>query len=271
MACFVVSFFCVLNPVQASEFDHEPSSQKDVEKKSTGNTAYLPKNMSAEQQAWEKTLKENLGSFYYPVYVKAKKAGLATAWDYVKDDPKLPRMLIIGDSISRGYTQALRKALKGKVNVHRAPANCSSTKYGLSKLHIWLGKNKAPWDLIIFNFGIHDRRTTPKNYTGNLTSIIQKLKQRSEKIHFVTTTPVPKGAAEFLKNASEKSNKLAAQVMENNHIKTIDLYTAIKPKIAEYQLPKNCHFKEEGYTYMASYIAPIVLKSLSAEKKMKMH
>ena len=251
---------------QAGAFDHEPSSQAEVQEKSTETKAYLPENMSAEQQAWEKILKENLGSFYYPHYVKDKKEGKVSAWDYVKDDPKLPRMLIIGDSISRGYTVALRNALQGKVNVHRAPANCSSTAYGLSKLDIWLGNNKEPWDLIIFNFGIHDRRTGNDQYVANLTTIVGKLKQRSNKVLFVTTTPIPEGAAEFVENASENSNRLATRVMNEHQIGTIDLYTAIKPEIAEYQLPQNCHFKEDGYTYMATYLAPFVLKSLASDE-----
>ena len=42
----------------------------------------------------------------------------------VKDDPQLPRILIIGESISRAYTARVRKRLLGKANVHRAPANC---------------------------------------------------------------------------------------------------------------------------------------------------
>ena len=55
--------------------------------------------------------------------VEAKNAGKETAWDYVEDVPGLPRILVIGDSISRGCTMPLRHELKGKVNVHRAPSN----------------------------------------------------------------------------------------------------------------------------------------------------
>ena len=92
--------------------------------------------MSPEEAAWEKILEENLGSFYLPNYKKDKAAGQETSWDYVKDDPKLPRALLIGDSISRGYTLSTRKALAGKVNLHRAPANCGRTRLGLQKLDV---------------------------------------------------------------------------------------------------------------------------------------
>jgi hypothetical protein len=39
--------------------------------------------------------------------------------DPINDDPALPRVLLIGDSISMGYTLPVRTALKGKANVHR--------------------------------------------------------------------------------------------------------------------------------------------------------
>ena len=57
----------------------------------------------------------------------------------MKDEPGLPRVLLIGDSVCRGYTLAVRKALAGKANVHRAPENCGPTANGIKKLDIWLG------------------------------------------------------------------------------------------------------------------------------------
>ena len=45
----------------------------------------------------------------------------------VTDDPKLPRVLLIGDSISIGYTIPVRKLLEGKANVHRIWENGGPT------------------------------------------------------------------------------------------------------------------------------------------------
>ena len=45
----------------------------------------------------------------------------------IVDVAGLPRVLLIGDSISIGYTLPVREALKGKANVHRPAGNCSST------------------------------------------------------------------------------------------------------------------------------------------------
>ena len=58
--------------------------------------------LSPEQIKWEETLEANLGAFYLPLYKMEKVRGSISAWDYVKDDPRLPRVLLIGDSVSRG-------------------------------------------------------------------------------------------------------------------------------------------------------------------------
>ena len=42
---------------------------------------------------------------------------------YVREEPGLPRALLIGDSISLGYTTRVQDLLRGKVNVWRVPVN----------------------------------------------------------------------------------------------------------------------------------------------------
>src|SRR5688572_8105941 len=74
----------------------------------------------------------------------------------VQDDPALPRVLLIGDSISIGYTVPTRERLAGKANVHRPGVNCGPTTRGVENLDKWLGDKK--WDVIHFNFGLHDLR-----------------------------------------------------------------------------------------------------------------
>ncbi len=77
----------------------------------------------------------------------------------IKDKPGLPRVLLIGDSISMGYTLPVRRILDGKANVHRIPANGGPTTRGLASIDKWLGEGN--WDLIHFNWGIHDLRHQP--------------------------------------------------------------------------------------------------------------
>ncbi|MGH9721085.1 MAG: SGNH/GDSL hydrolase family protein, partial [Bryobacteraceae bacterium] len=78
------------------------------------------------------------------------------AFRQIEDAPGLPRVLLIGDSISIGYTETVRTELKGKANVHRIPTNGATTVNGLKNIDDWLGSK--PWHVIHFNFGLHDLR-----------------------------------------------------------------------------------------------------------------
>ena len=78
------------------------------------------------------------------------------ALEPIQDVPNLPRVLLIGDSISIGYTIPTRELLAGKANLHRIPANGGPTINGLKSLDAWLGN--AKWDVIHFNWGLHDLR-----------------------------------------------------------------------------------------------------------------
>jgi len=196
-ACLMTVF--IVAPLTADDKKTEPTNAAEAaeaaEKKAEQEAALNKKfadwkaTLSPEQQAWETVLEENLGGFYLPIYKKQKVAGQVTAWDFVADDPKLPRVLLIGDSVSRGYTQAARKALQGKANVHRAPANCGPTAMGLKKLDVWLGAGN--WDVIHFNFGIHDRRTPAAEYEQRLDEIAKRLKKTGATVVWASSTPIP--------------------------------------------------------------------------------
>jgi len=224
----------------------------------------LVATLTPDEQAWEKVLQANLGSFYLPYHKRDKLAGKSTAWDFVKDDPALPRVLLIGDSISRGYTLAVRKQLAGKANVHRAPTNCGSSVNGVEKLDIWLGQGK--WDVIHFNFGIHDvQKSIPMDtYLKNLELIVGRLKATRAKVVFATTTPIQEDLTKKQNPATAviERNQAATEIMKKNQVPVDDLFTAITPKLAEYQNVKDVHFKEEGYDYLGKAVSDSIIPLL---------
>jgi len=124
------------------------------------------------------------------------------------DDPKLPRILIIGDSISMNYHDAAKEALKGVANYYRNDGNAGPSDRGTTCIDLWLGDHEQPglhWDLIQFNFGLHDLKQmfdetsqsygdyqlAPEAYKKNLESVILQLKKTGAKLVWCTTTPVP--------------------------------------------------------------------------------
>ncbi len=193
----------------------------------------------------------------------------------VKDDPSLPRVLLLGDSISMGYTVKVREALKGKANVHRAPTNCGSTVTGVSKLDAWLGEGK--WDVIHFNFGLHDlkylkpgrQNVSPTTYAKNLEKIVTRLQETGATLIWASTTPVPAEADRGYARVPEdvaKYNALAKTVMDKHHIEINDLYTLILPHVDKVRVPRDVHFRSEGSDIMTKQIAEKIEKALAARK-----
>jgi lysophospholipase L1-like esterase len=246
----------------------EPTNTKEAAEKKAAANRVTAEQFAAwkallppEQQAWETVLEQNLGAFYLPLYQAEKVKGRVSAWDYVQDDPKLPRVLLIGDSISRGYTLATRAALAGVANVHRAPENCGPTANGLKKLAVWLGAGR--WDIIHFNFGIHDRKTPLADYEQRLAEIVTKLKTTGARLIWASTTPVAEGG---MKDATEADlvvrNAAAAAVMAKHGVAINDLHAAMLPHLVQFQNPKDVHFGEPGYRFLGDRVAAAILQAV---------
>jgi acyl-CoA thioesterase-1 len=210
----------------------------------------------------------------------------------VADVPGLPRVLLIGDSISMGYTIPVRERLKGAYNVHRPTENCGDTARGLASLDKWLGQGK--WDVIHFNFGLHDLKYLDEkgNYVGpdtgkqvaplqlygqRLREFTQKLKATGAKLIFATTTPVPPGTTGRVAGDEKVYNQVAVGVMKDLGVQVDDLCACVvqqqqkvplrplsekpegKQKLTlrpgEIQLPFNVHFSPEGYGQLADQVA----------------
>jgi lysophospholipase L1-like esterase len=181
----------------------------------------------------------------------------------IEDDPKLPRVLLIGDSISIGYGLPVRKLLSGKANVHRIPANGGTTGNGVFQIDAWLGKEK--WDVIHFNFGLHDLKIMSDglhqvpidSYRRYLKLIVTRLKKTGAKLIFAATTPVPAGKVSPPRKPEdvEAYNKAALEIMREEGVEVNDLYGFALPRLAEIQMPVNVHFKNEGSEDLAKQVA----------------
>ncbi len=245
-------------PTSAAEAAaRKAQAEAEIEAKYQALVAKLP----PEQQVWERVLQDQLGSFYLPLHKRDKVEGRSNAWDFVQNDPRLPRVLLIGDSVSRGYTQAVRKALAGKANVHRAPANCGPTASGLKNIDVWLGDGK--WDVIHFNFGIHDRGTPLVDYTERLERLILRMQKTDAKLIWASTTPIPDDPARKQTAASiVERNRAAAELMARHGIAVDDLFSAVTPHLAEMQNPGDVHFNAKGYEFLGQTVAAAIHRAL---------
>ena len=191
----------------------------------------------------------------------------------IQDVPGLPRVLLIGDSISMGYTLPVRKLLEGKANVHRIPQNGGPTKNGIANIDKWLGTGK--WAVIHFNHGIHDVKVMPdgKNqvepaaYEANLRTIVAKLKATGAHLIFALTTPIPDNLRSGERRFSSEVayNAIASEVMQDNGVAINDLYGYVKPRFAEFQIPKDLHYKPEGSEFLAARVAEAIMAALPVQ------
>ncbi len=203
-------------------------------------------------------------------------------------DSGLKQVLLLGDSISIGYTPYVQNLLLDIAKVHRpmkdnnTPENCEGTTKGVQEMSRWTGT--AKWDLIHFNFGLHDLKhveassgknsTDPndplqadlKQYKQNLEIIVDFLKSTGAQLMFATTTPYPDQVDGPLRDPgmSEKYNKVARKIMLKNNIPVNDLYLFAAPRLEEIQLPHNVHFTDEGSRQLGKKVADRIRELLEA-------
>ena len=195
----------------------------------------------------------------------------------VPDVPGLPRVLLIGDSISIGYTRAVRAILVDRANVHRPGENCGDTAYGLERIDDWLGQ--GPWAVIHFNFGLHDLKfldaqgnyvppglgrqvASPEEYGQNLRALVQRLQRTGARLIFATTTPVPAGSAGRQEGGEQAYNAAARRVMEDLGVTVNDLHALVRTGPPDTQLPRNVHFTPAGSAHLARAVAARIQTAL---------
>ena len=218
----------------------------------------------------------------------------SSPWEF-SPDPALPNVLILGDSISIGYTLQVRELLKGQANVFRPMMtrnptlkgkplrveNCQGTTHGLKRIDEWLQGRK--WAVIHFNFGLHDLKhvvepgssknskdpnapyqATVEQYAKNLEHIVQRLQATEARLIFATTTPVVPDVQGVPREpeAPPRYNAAALKIMQVNDIRVNNLYAYCLPHLDTWQQPRNVHFNREGSQALAKQVAKVIEEEL---------
>ena len=190
---------------------------------------------------------------------------------YVPDDPALPRVLLVGDSISMSYTAPVRRLLAGVAAVHRPPANCRSTRHSLAEVDRWLGGGK--WTVIHCNWGIHDitqidapgvQQVGIDEYERNLETLFDRLAATGARLIWAATTPVQEGTPSRAPADAVRYNRAAARVVAARGIAVDDLHALALPRLTELQPPRNVHFTEAGAEVLAAQVAGSIRDALRA-------
>ena len=199
---------------------------------------------------------------------------------------KRPRVLILGDSISMGYTPLVRKNLQNVAEVSRPNENCQHTAYGLAKIDKWLGTEK--WDVIHFNWGIWDThyldasnklirdeanlkgnwhlRHTDQQYRENLTKLVKRLEKANARLVWASTTPMMWRTGEHFEHIKQ-FNRVAEETMRVRGIAIDDLYGLVLPHVEEWQTADKVHFNAKGNEELAKRVSESIRQALGQEKR----
>jgi acyl-CoA thioesterase-1 len=197
------------------------------------------------------------------------------------DKPALPKVLILGDSISLGYTPLVKKNLQGVAEVLRPNENCQHTAHGQKRIEAWLGKEK--WDVIHFNWGIWDthlldaqgklirdetgakgelyQRHTPDQYRQNLTALVERMEKTGAKLIWASTTPVLYRVGPRSEAISEL-NAVAKKLMDSRSLAIDDLAEFVRPHTKEWQTGDRVHFNAKGNEHLAWQVADSIRQAL---------
>jgi len=246
-------------------------------------TEYIPQACTIPRNASGDDKTHRLVFIEVPQAEKEPNPAFAT----IEDKAGLPRVLLIGDSISIGYTVPVQDALQGKANVHRPKTNCGPTTTAIAAIDEWLGD--TPWDVIHFNWGLHDlkymgpqgqnladpddpanhQQVPPEAYEKNLEQLVVRLKETGAYLIWRNTTPIPEGATGRVVGDSAKYNGIAEKVMRRHGIEIHDLYEFARKRQGEVMLPANVHFSKAGYEALAQDVAAVIMHAIETQKSKK--
>jgi hypothetical protein len=190
-------------------------------------------------------------------------------WGHEGDTSK-PRVLFIGNSISRGYYTAVSANLSGVANCDRYatsrsiedPALFSETRMAMAKYH---------HAVIHFNNGLHGWHLSSEQYEKGLSKYVKFLQAKNSRgcqLIYSLTTPYPsKEPGQKLDPVKNQvvndRNRIAREIMEENNIPVIDLYGLMEPELEKYSASKgNVHYNNEGYERLAKQISIEILKQI---------
>ncbi|WP_406697937.1 GDSL-type esterase/lipase family protein [Singulisphaera sp. Ch08] len=190
---------------------------------------------------------------------------------------KLPKVMLVGDSIRLGYAPKVIERLKGKAIVVSLQANGGDSANVLKQLE---GCIREQPDVIHFNSGLHDlkrfkadgsHQVELASYAENLKTIVARLRAETKAgLVFANTTPII-DARHALRKANfdrveadvKRYNETAEQVMRQAGVPVHDLHWVVEQGGAETMLGKDgTHYTPAASDRLAEAVTDVVLRQL---------
>ena len=187
-------------------------------------------------------------------------------WISHANETNLPRVLLIGDSITRDYYPEVEKHLAGKAYVARiATSRFISDPVLLQEIALVLDNTK--FDIIHFNNGMHGWQHSEKEYGDAFPEFLATIKAHAPnaKLIWANTTTLKVSPSGDQTQASDERiaqrNAIALEYIKPGGIAVDDLNSLVRdhPKYHS----DNIHFNKQGIALQATQVAAHIKKLLS--------
>lgn len=176
----------------------------------------------------------------------------------------LKRVLLIGDSITDGYYNAVSKNLWGKCRV-----DYIATSYAVdSKIYRTIIKtfvNDSKYDIIHFNHGLHGKHISEKNYKKLVSKLLTSFPKTAE-IILATSTRVLKNKSQKIDDSWEKKlierNRAIVEIANDLGFLVDDLYPISVQMDYSNRTSDGFHYTLKGYDILAESVSQSILKKL---------
>lgn len=187
-------------------------------------------------------------------------------WITEANETKLPRVLLVGDSITGGYGQPVADSLKGKVSVGRLTTSKSIGDPALLA-EVAMVLDQCRFDVVHFNNGLHGWGYTEEEYQKHFPDLVATIRKHAPKAKLIWATITPMRQAGKLDVIAENTkrvqtrNKIAAEIVAREGIAVDDLYGLVKDH-PEYWSNDGVHFNGKGITVQAEQVARRIEEAL---------
>ena len=190
-------------------------------------------------------------------------------WISHANETNKPRVLLIGDSITRGYYKAVEQRLGGKAFVAQLATSAFISDPMLQQ-QIALVLDNTKFDVIHFNNGMHGWQHSEEEYRKAFPHFLATIKKHAPnaKLIWAATTPFRQAtntpASDSIQRKNERvaaRNVIALKFAKAENIPLNDLNTLVADH-SEYH-SDDVHFNREGIAAQAEQVAALIEKLLN--------
>lgn len=195
----------------------------------------------------------------------------------------MKKIVLIGDSIRRGYDSYVKMALDGVAEVYYPNTNCRFAAYIVRHITDWKEEMACgdDVDLVYWNAGLWDglimvdgKHHTPlevyKYYIGRICDIMKILFPKAKMI-FATSTPVQEqqftGWVKRFNSDTEQYNVAAGEIVLSHGGQVDDLYTLAKNAPESYHSDKTHYYTKEGTKLLTEHVLATLEQALDLQAK----